>query len=226
MADCQVCGSKTGDDGLLCRAHTARLTDELRGVPALLAELDVTISRTDRVTAGAGIGKSAERPLVWNEYAAERRTILLDTLEGWALDVHCLTHPGYVAKAVAALRHDETAGDAYDELGDAARGARRAVDRPDDATRFYAGPCPETVETDDAMAPCPGEVWAFIPTEASTPASLRCRSCKARWGTEQWLRVGQRMLARMGQIRAGRGAHVDVGQGSGPTVGGHARQVA
>jgi hypothetical protein len=211
-ASCGVCGSKTGDDGLLCRAHTVRLAGELREIPGLLLELDVTIWRGDRVTVGGDIGRSAERPLAWNEHASEKRAVLIDTLLAWEIEVIALTNHGYVAKTVAALRMDETAGTAYDELVDAVRGVRRAIDRPDMATRFYAGPCPEVLDvpretTPDGTlsavttAPCTGEVWAFIPTESDVPATLRCRSCEGRWGTAQWLRVGQRMIARMAELR-------------------------
>jgi hypothetical protein len=202
------------------------LVRELRDIPGLLLELDVTITRADRITTGHGVGRSAERPLAWNERAAARREDLVATLAAWAPDVARLSgdEPPRLGAGVAAcaewladrgatLRLLDQARQLYDEILDATRGVRRVIDHPDDATRFYAGPCPEGVVGQSAdvdsstdvsreTVACPGEVWAHIPSTPDRPALLRCRTCKARWGTPEWSRVGRRMLARMSELRA------------------------
>src|SRR5690242_11076732 len=85
-AACAVCSAPTGDAGALCRTHTEKLVEDLRDVPHLVDELDITITRQDRVTTGSRVGRSAERPLAFNEHAAEKRSELWTTLHAWALD--------------------------------------------------------------------------------------------------------------------------------------------
>jgi hypothetical protein len=231
-----VCASRTGDSGWLCRAHTRRLVDQLRDIPGLLLELDVTITRGDRITTGHGVGRSAERPLAWNERASAKREDLAAVLGAWAPDVALLSGDelprlgdgvaacaAWLADRGATLRLLDQAGAAYDELGDAVRGVRRVIDHPDDATRFYAGPCPEAVvsreTSDEPAAPCTGEVWAHIPSTTDRPALLRCRAESThRWDTTQWLRVGQRILARQVELRR---PHVDHPEGSSAPVRDH-----
>lgn len=224
MAECAACTAPTGDDGLLCRSHTRELDQDLRDVGNLVEELDVTLTRQDRVAARYSAGRSAEKPLVWNEHAATKRSELWSTLGAWALDVSRIDEDerdrladvgtydiagtaGWIARNLSTLRRHSDAGAAFDEITDAIRGARRAIDRPEVATRFYAGPCPEPIEAENEYgvvetAACDGEVWAFIPTEAEKLAFLRCRACDAKWDTTQWLRVGRRMRARIEQLRA------------------------
>ena len=54
---CQGCYRPTGDGALACRSCEAALVQLLTEAPVLLAELDVTITRQDRI-GGAGGGKA------------------------------------------------------------------------------------------------------------------------------------------------------------------------
>jgi len=218
---CGVCGAVTGDGLWLCIIHTDALERDLRSVEDLVRELDITLTRQDRMNAANSVGRSAEKPLVWNENAAAKRFELWATLNAWALEASKLGEddrdrlaavpaedtPGVAAwliRNLPTLRRHPEAGTAVDEIGDAIHGARRAIDRPAAATRFRAGPCPELVTTDpaaDDYRHCDGDVWAFIPVDPDELAYLRCQACDSRWDTTQWMRMGQRMLARIAELR-------------------------
>lgn len=222
---CGVCGAPSGDGLHLCRTHTDNLERDLRGVEDLVRELDITLTRQDRVNPANSIGKSAERPLAWNENAAAKRFELWATLNAWALDTSKLGEDdrdqliavpaddtpgvaGWLIRNLPTLRRHREAGIACDEITDAIGGARRAIDRPAAATRFRAGPCPELVITEKEpgsdvteLVYCDGDVWAFIPIDPDELAYLRCQGCDSSWDTTQWMRIGQRMLARIAELR-------------------------
>lgn len=221
---CGVCGAPSGDGLNLCRTHTDSLERDLRGVEELVRELDITLTRQDRVNPANSIGKSAERPLAWNENAAAKRFELWATLSAWALDTSKIGEDGrdlliavpaddttgvagWLIRNLSTLRAHPEAGTAFDEVTDAIRGARRAIDRPATATQFRAGPCPEVVAiepeigSDVELVACDGDVWAFIPVDPDDLAYLRCQACDGRWDTTQWMRIGQRMLARIAELR-------------------------
>lgn len=218
---CGVCGAPSGDGLWLCIIHTDNLERDLRGVEDLVRELDITLTRQDRVNPANAIGRSAERPLAWNENAAAKRFELWATLNAWALDTAKLDEDdrdqldavpnedtpgvaGWLIRNLSTLRRHPEAGTAVDEINDAIWGARRAIDRPAAATRFRAGPCPELVTLDtgtDEFTHCDGDVWAFIPIDPDELAYLRCQACSSGWDTTQWMRIGQRMLARIAELR-------------------------
>ena len=58
MSTCPVCGCDS-TDGLLCHADTLRLEQELGDVPAIVEDLDVTLSRQARIGQGGKSGKGA-----------------------------------------------------------------------------------------------------------------------------------------------------------------------
>lgn len=223
MADCTAdCSAPSGDDAYLCRSHTRELDQELRNVDDLVKELDVTVTRQDRVTARQA-GKSPEKPLVWNLHASEAASLLWTTVSAWALDVSKIDEDErdrladvgryntgeialWLARNMSTLRQHPEAGLAFQQVTDAARDGRRAIDWPEISTRFKAGPCPELIESETepgvtATGPCDGEVWAFIPTDPDKLAVLRCQACDAGWDTTQWLRVGRRMRARIEELK-------------------------
>lgn len=161
-AACAVCNSPTGDSARICRTHTDALRLDLHSVAWLGAELDVTITRQSRITAGHHGARSSTTPLPWNENAAARLHELHTTLNAWALDTARLAeddrdpladHPHHDLPAVASwlvrnlctLRQHHEAGVAYDQLTDSVHQARRAIDRPLDLTTY--GPC--QAEQDD-----------------------------------------------------------------------------
>jgi hypothetical protein len=220
-AQCQVCSAPTGDKANLCRTHSDQLVHDLRTVAAIVVELEVTVTRQDRVGPAKHGSRSAETPLAWNENAAAREFELNTTINAWALDVSHLDEDerdpladishtdtadvaAWLTRNISTLRQHGEAGTAYDEITDAVHNARDATDLPKVRNRFYAGPCPNqlVVQNDDGTegrTQCQGEVWAFIAT-GNDMSYLRCQSCRASWDTTQWIRVGREMLARVDQI--------------------------
>lgn len=187
-AGCLCCGSPTGDGGHLCRIHTDDLRADLQSllphmvqratrqerVPGIVEDLDVTITRQDRMQSEKHGGRSATRPLPWNEHASIKQFELNATLNAWALDVSKirederdqLIHAHHSDTAAVAewllrnlntLRHHPEANTAHDEITDAIFEARRAVDRP--IERIFAGPCGEPIKDAD------GEPTAVMCTE-------------------------------------------------------------
>ena len=184
---CAICSSPSGDDGRLCRTHTDQLAADLAGVPDLVAELQVTLTRQDRVAAEKHGGRSSTRPLPWNEHAAQRAFELGATLNAWALDTsqlaederdplaeqHHTDTPAiarWLGRNLRTLRQHQDAGQAHDEITDAIHEARRAIDRP--LERVFAGPC--GVEGDDGVA-CREDLYA-----ATGKTSAVCKACATR----------------------------------------------
>lgn len=186
-AGCGVCSSPTGDGGRLCRTHTDDLQRDLHAIPELVQELEVTITRQARITAEKHGGRSAERPLPWNLHASDKATELNATINAWALDVSRLAEDerdrlaehhytdtpavaAWLARNLHTLRQHQEAGQAYDELTNAVREARRSVDRP--LERIFAGQC--LVEHEDGWV-CKEDLYA-----APGKAHATCRVCGAR----------------------------------------------
>lgn len=217
--DCGVpsCRRTVADRAPICTHCTNSLGEQLRGVPDLLDDLLVTISRQDRLSTGGKAGQPGGQP-------APRLDVsdALDALAGeittWARDLadrHGLTIPvpdrpaqdarlqsaawaaDWLADHVHLIRTHPAALESHRALTTAITAARSKADRPDDRTRFAVGPCPEN---DARGQPCPGQVWAHVPTDQREPAELRCRSCGARWDTTRWYRMGARIAARRRQL--------------------------
>ena len=184
-AACGVCSSPCGDDAYLCRVHTESLTAELRDVPDLFAELDVTVTRQNRTTAERNGGRSSTRPLPWNEHASEARTELWATLNAWALDVAALGEDErdhladvdehdvggvarWLVRNISTLRLHPEAGTAHSQIVGAIHRARSVVDRPPD--RVFAGPCGATPEGQGE--PCREDLYG-LPGKPHT----RCPVC-------------------------------------------------
>jgi hypothetical protein len=190
---CTICSSPTGDSGRLCRTHTDELLRDLNSVPDLVAELDITRTRQARITAEKHGGRSAERPLPWNEHAAARAFELNATLNAWALDTSKLAEDErdrlaehhhadtsavarWLARNIRTLRQHQDAGQASDEITDAIREARRAIDRPLDQEIY--GKCMATLDGDDAL--CEAYLYA---THGKT--HVICPGCGSIHDTEK-----------------------------------------
>lgn len=172
-------------EAYLCAACGQMLAKELRTVGWISDELDVTLSRQDRIgmqQGGHKPGKEVERPLPYNLGASEAGWILHEVLTSTArdlaeqrgLELDCVdTSPGiaaWLARHVDVIRHDEGGGQTYDELTDAITAARRVIDAP--AGRMFAGPCGS--ETDAGR--CGADLYAAIDAP-----SVSCRECGAKW---------------------------------------------
>lgn len=181
---CAICSSPTGDSGRLCRTHTDELHRDLQAVGWIVGELEVTITRQDRVAAERHGGRSAERPLPFNLRASDKASDLNTTINAWALDTSRLGEDerdqlsehhhtdttavaGWLARNLHTLRQHEEAGQAHDEITNAIREAKRAIDRP--LERVFAGPCGEPI---DGAPDCREDLYA-----APGKAHATCKAC-------------------------------------------------
>jgi hypothetical protein len=194
---CQVCSAPAGDRLNLCITHTDDLLAGLGQVPDLVAELDVTITRQNRTTAGRNGSRSTTRPLAWNEHASIKASELWSTLSAWALDVSkrgederdpladvdTYDTPGvsdWIRRNISTLRQHPEAGTAHEELIDAIRQARRAIDRPADEVAY--GKC---LNDEDLDEPC--QLYLYGPPGKDY---VHCRGCGARHSTSarrEWM---------------------------------------
>jgi hypothetical protein len=202
-ATCPAC-LREERTALLCLACTATLRYELNDVPNVLADLDVTLAKMGRMEGGKA-GLASERS-GYHHGASDPGWVLGNVLSTWARDVcgeESVPESNLPSAVVAAhmllsdmdkIRRHPAADELMDEVVDAIRLARRTTDRPANRTLFHVGPCPEDGET----GPCPGEVFAFFPTEDSRPPRMECReNPEHRWASHQWYRTGERILRRM-----------------------------
>ncbi|AMS03310.1 hypothetical protein BJD62_gp67 [Gordonia phage Lucky10] len=140
----------------LARHEIRLLSERLRELRDWVChDLDDTISR--QVAFGdKQDGKRTETPVVFNENAAEVAAVLHGTLRAWV--EHTCTHStrvwpgeqrsahyaGWLDRHLIDLAKTEEAPTAVDELTDAWKQAKRAIDRPQD--QEFAGPCQSTTD--------------------------------------------------------------------------------
>lgn len=236
-AACPVCGRMTSDPLLCSRSArnrqdegcTEHLERQLADVPTILEQLDITMSRQDRIPAGSPTPtqrpKTAEYEWAASHLAHERMAIHLGAIQAADNLAHALTHwaknvlgwdtPAHVpdptaAAARALLRPDAIARirrrpdvlEIVEGIYDAIYDARRATDQPAQRT-IPVGPCPEI--TDEG--PCPGEVVAILPTDNDRPSHAECRHNPDghQWSSIQFTRLGDRIQSTI-QTRGKAGA--------------------
>lgn len=143
------------DGARLCSRCVSQLAVRLREVPGLAEELEVTITKQDKLGArGGGGGRSDEPPLMFNLGASDARGHLREILFLWAGDVagrsgeRIGVPPGREAWTTAAewllghlraVSHHPAAEDLYEEVTEAVWAAVKAIDRPPD--REFVGWC-------------------------------------------------------------------------------------
>lgn len=149
--DCDLCTAPVADMANVCSRCAAPLITDLRDVPSLDAELDVTVFKQAKMTAGnAGGGHSDEKPLPVNFDADARGRKLKAVLGSWCALVSdkrgipgpldgLATSSRWLIEHVTWLRHHEAGADAVAEIRDAVRDVRIAIDRPRE--RLYTGQC-------------------------------------------------------------------------------------
>ena len=176
----------------LCAQCVTDVLDSLQGIAELVAELNITFTRSARTTAARIGGRSAGTPLPWHEGAGDAAFRLRSVLGTWASRLHLLyssklpdpTDPtgffipppdfiGTVDSLTAwLLRHPQwirrhpDAADLHRDVLDAVDAAWRIVDRAPD--RWYAGPC--------SVDGCPGHVFGVPDAEAGS-----CTLCGATY---------------------------------------------
>lgn len=203
-------------NGLLCRDCTDGLGVDLHAVGPVWVDLVITRTRQDHL--GDPTSGSSARPLPWNEQASGAARVLIQAVA--ALDA--LAGPRPVCELAnhrcAAQRRSQGAnpdpaplarwlwcqvpelvlrsgvGRRAAGLDAALRRARSACDLPEYDRRFPVGPCPQP---GPRTGYCEGTVVALIPTRESEPAVMHCSACDRTWTSEQFLRAGRMIHARM-----------------------------
>jgi hypothetical protein len=139
-------------DGHLCVNCLATLRRDLKAIPELLTDLEITISKQDKLTDSEKRA-SSERPLPLRLGPMEAKRDLADTLRFWSYYLTRKTgyswlqmpgvNPGlyaaYLTDSLTDIQVDPQAGSLADEIGYAVVTAQRAVDKP--LQHVYAGPC-------------------------------------------------------------------------------------
>lgn len=212
VTTCTACARPVGDQAYLCQTCTERLARDLGDVGALAVELQTTRLKQDRV-AGAATGvlsRSADKPLPWNQHAAEVDDALRATVVGWVrvvVDERGGRPPedtmramsGYLLASVEWLRHQDTAAECADEIGDAVGRARQAVDRRQ--ARAYAGPCRADVEAhgDEGESCCVAELHGTVGAR-----DVVCPHCASRHDAaarRSWLlQIAEDQLATVSEL--------------------------
>lgn len=202
---CAVCDEQTPDDGYLCHGDTRRLALALIDVPALVRELDVTITKRSRVAHRTGPARYMELDpvrMVFDLRASEALTSLRSSLRGWAgnlaEDVGWDIGPTdegvrgtamWLAGHTGKIRLRDWAPDMFIEVMDAIRTAHRAIDAPPDIV--FMGHCPAPTVEGGA---CGAELWA-----KSGAAASWCRACGAE---VDLLELRAALLAEAAHVRA------------------------
>jgi hypothetical protein len=147
------------------------LRGDLAAMPWLLDDLEITITRQDKLSDPTG-RSGDERPLPIRINAMEARRDLNATLAGWAMHIagrlDGLTGSGwneprlanYLLDHLGTILTDPAAGQIADEIGYAKGMAMRAIDKP--APRVYVGPC-EDCDKDLYAHPRAAEVECRTP---------------------------------------------------------------
>jgi hypothetical protein len=190
-------------DAFLCKGCSRRLERALGDLPALIADLDITLTR-QAVTGAHSEGKPTKKdaqPLPLHNGAAEVASNLRYVL---ATSVRYLTeqrgivalpadNPPAMARWLllhyAAIRLDPAGPDIASDIHGVTAAIVDVIDLPKMRGRFKVGMCPDD--------PCPGEVWVHLPAEdLGEPATMVCRACQHVWPTWEWNRTGMRILKR------------------------------
>jgi len=201
MNNC-LCGRPV-DGAFLCRSCSERLRRALGDLPALIADLDITLAR-QAVTGAHSEGKPTKKdsqPLPLHNDAAKVASNLRYVL---ATSVRYLTeqrgivalpadNPPAMARWLllhhASIRLDPAGPDIASDIHGITAAIVDVIDLPKMRGRFKVGMCPDD--------PCPGEVWVHLPAEdLGEPATMVCRACGHVWPTIEWSRTGKRILKR------------------------------
>lgn len=167
------------DNMYLSRAEIRLLSERLKELGGWVSdELDTTIARTVAFSDESDIPhRSDERVLVFNAEASDTAFEILGTLRAW-VEHTCTARqrewPGngripmyakWMDRHLIDLALTDRAAQAMDEITDAWKRAKRAIDRP--AEREFAGPCQSDV---DGLS-CDG---VYVAPKSD---SVKCRTC-------------------------------------------------
>lgn len=202
-----VCGQPVSD-AFLCEGDRIRMENNLTELTDLNSELHTALTRMVRMSDRAEHGKSFEKPLVFNQRAAETIRLIRSTLVAWVRELAADTATPLPQRATVtslvdwllplipeAARHRQDSVMLWEEIKHLRDQAQNVVDLPVNRTAYEVGPCPE----DSDNRPCDGKVWAVIPADETRRPRMECRCCKQVWYTETWHATARRILVRKAQ---------------------------
>jgi hypothetical protein len=173
-AECMTpsCGYPHPEGQFVCKICVQQVSRDLGDVPALVDDLNTTMSRQDRLGASGG-RRGAETALPWKPPASEALWVLSNTVLTWTRELQdpdSLPFPDAPIAAarwlLANVRHaagHKDAGEFVDEIASAVRKAYDVIDRPPDL--LLAGRC----DVDG----CPEYLYATPDARTAT-----CRACE------------------------------------------------
>lgn len=196
-----TCGHPAPDGVFLCNRCRKALIKDLRdiagldGMPSLVAELNLTITRGDHLTRNSlGIVvRSDEKPVPFNDAASEVFFELRRVVARWTRTVsHHHDHLQSLASTVeqaaewlslipTLLAELPDAGLMREEIREVVHQVYRVIDRPFD--RMYVGRCDVVVHP--PLAPCGESLYAVEGRD-----TVECRACGTTWGVDEqrgWL---------------------------------------
>lgn len=197
-----TCGTPVRD-AFLCKGCSRRLERALGDLPALIEDLDITLTRQG-VTGAQSEGKPTKldaqpSPLHVGaaEVASNLRYVLATSIRYLTEARGIVTGPAdnplsmahWLFTHHASIRLDPAGPDIASDIHGITTAIMGVIDLPTTRSQFKVGLCPE--------GDCPGEVWVHLPAEdLGEPATMVCRACGHVWPTWEWNRTGMRILKR------------------------------
>lgn len=192
MSDCGRCTAPAGDL-VLCGncAHVLRV--DLRAVEDLAVDLDITLTRQDRVAGKQAGARSTETPLVFKPRASHALFTLRQVLGSWAIDIAdrrdldidlrtLAEYAAFLLRYEHTIRTHPHAGRMVNEVRSAVIDGRRAIDTPLDQ-RAFLGPCDLDNESavDEAGEPrCREELYC-----RKGQHEVTCPRCQSEWNVAE-----------------------------------------
>jgi hypothetical protein len=188
-----------------------RLHRALGDLPALIEDLDITLTRQGVTGAHSGEGKPPRKdaqPLPLHNGAAEVASNLryvlatsvryLTETRGIRLDGPDDPPTVWLARWLlthhASIRLDPAGPDIASDIHGITSAIMDVVDLPKTRSQFKVGMCPEA-NAEGVL--CPGEIWAHLPAEdLGKLATMECTTCGKVYETWQWRVAGPRIQAR------------------------------
>lgn len=182
---CELCATPVSDASV-CVGCSRRLELALGDVPALVADLEVTLTRQAAGEPRVG-SRGSDKPMPYDARASMVSAALRATLCSWVLlcaeehysgardlpEDRVSAMAGWLMHEVGWLRTHVAAVEAHHEILDAIGNARRAVDRP--ADRVFVGVCSNV----ERGIECTEQLYA-----KQLAHEVRCRICGSTHSVE------------------------------------------
>ncbi|WP_313673258.1 hypothetical protein [Mycolicibacterium sp.] len=184
MADCRHCRRDT--DLFLCTLCAKELGALLSDLPWLLRQLDITVTRQDKLGT-AQVGKSSDNPSPINVGAMELArnlhgqlgTLVRDLCESRGMQVPArkwttVNLAGWLEINLQAITCSEGAGEVYDEIRSATDAILAAINR---TSRMWCGPCTTVVAHDQTGADIECGIDLYADRE-NLAEQIQCPKCR------------------------------------------------